>query len=797
MKSPWISTRLLGALVAVSWFAACSDSPGGPPSILAPLPDGVMVSNPVPAAALGAGTRAALGVAPGAADDLTYVSLAPGTVPAGSRAVVRRVGDAASVTTAVADGGFDPVPVVAEAGDSIEVTVTDADNATLFKVRVAVAAARPPVIVRTEPPPRKRDVPLNAALAIVFSEPVSSGTLSSSSVQLLKGTTAIAGTVRLLQGTATTAVFAPAAPLDANTDYRLHVTRAVRDLQGDPLAAPDTVDFTTGTTLVGSVAWVSLGLTADTPATVVSFGSRFQLTATARDAQGVEVVGHSVTWSSSDPSVASVSATGLVTAVAVGGAWITATVDGQSGRAPFAVTTIAVGTVTVTPESARVALGGVVKLSATVRDANGQDLDRRLVTWSSSDRTVATVAPSQSSAPVMVTGVAAGIARISATVDGKSDTATITVSQVASVVVTPESATVAAYDMVRLSATLRDAQGEVLSGGPIAWSSGDVSVATVDSTGLVKGVGAGSAAVIATSGGISDTAAIAVTFVPGGRIAFTSDRGGCREIYAMNTDGSGVVELINSNDQYCSANANGAAWSPDGTKIAFYYGPNVSSAVEDIYVMNADGSQVTEMVRPTNNFFGRADPAWSRNWSKIAAAEKVGRCDNPRTCRYIFYYRIIVMSADGTGLVVLTTPYDPRASDREPAWSPDGRIAFRRMGEIFVMNADGTGVTNLTNNPAYDASPAWSPDGTKIAFLSTRSGVSDLYVMNADGSGITALTADSATEGRPAWSPDGTKIAFASNRDSNMEIYVMNADGSGVVRLTNNPAFDGMPAWTR
>ncbi|TME07386.1 MAG: hypothetical protein E6I71_01005 [Chloroflexi bacterium] len=307
--------------------------------------------------------------------------------------------------------------------------------------------------------------------------------------------------------------------------------------------------------------------------------------------------------------------------------------------------------------------------------------------------------------------------------------------------------------------------------------------------------------VVLLSGCGDETSAAFEIVSPGpGRIAFTSARGGCPEIYAMNADGSGVVELINGNDHYCSADANGAAWSPDGTKIAFYYSPNVSIAAEDIYVMNVDGSRVAELIRPTGTFFGRADPAWSRDGTRIAAAEKVGRCDNPRTCRFIFYHRIAVMNADGSGSVVVTAGYGRGEidSDREPAWSPDGtRIAFRRSGEIFVMSADGAGVTNLTNNnSAYDASPAWSPDGTKIAFRSNRTGVFDLYVMNADGTGVTALTADSATEGRPAWSPDGTKIAFASDRDGNYEIYAMNADGSGVVRLTNNPAFDGMPAWT-
>jgi Tol biopolymer transport system component len=67
--------------------------------------------------------------------------------------------------------------------------------------------------------------------------------------------------------------------------------------------------------------------------------------------------------------------------------------------------------------------------------------------------------------------------------------------------------------------------------------------------------------------------------------------------------------------------------------------------------------------------------------------------------------------------------------------------------------------------------------------------------MNADGTGVTQLTHDPAIEGRPAWSPDGTRIAFASDKDGDSEIYVMNDDGSGLIQLTDNSAFDGWPAW--
>jgi Tol biopolymer transport system component len=166
--------------------------------------------------------------------------------------------------------------------------------------------------------------------------------------------------------------------------------------------------------------------------------------------------------------------------------------------------------------------------------------------------------------------------------------------------------------------------------------------------------------------------------------------------------------------------------------------------------------------------------------------------------------QIYVINPDGSGRTNISN--NPAFYDQEPDWSPDGtKIAFESFHdpndiEISVMNSDGSGRTSLTNNPGYDRLPSWSPDGEKIAFLSLRDGGNyEIYVMNAaDGSDVTRLTnnayvADSAV----SWSPDGEKIAFTSYRDGNAEIYVMNAaDGSEQTRLTNHPEADLQPDWS-
>jgi Tol biopolymer transport system component len=149
-------------------------------------------------------------------------------------------------------------------------------------------------------------------------------------------------------------------------------------------------------------------------------------------------------------------------------------------------------------------------------------------------------------------------------------------------------------------------------------------------------------------------------------------------------------------------------------------------------------------------------------------------------------------------------------------WSPDGkRIAFvsqrdNLFGEIYTMNADGTNVVRLTNTPGASDSPSWSKDGSQLVFSSNRDlfdpatgSVSivqfEVYVMNADGSGVTRLTNNDQFDGEPVFSPDGRHIAFTSQRDhptaSGQDLYLMDADGANVTRLTSQDADLAGPSW--
>jgi Tol biopolymer transport system component len=271
-----------------------------------------------------------------------------------------------------------------------------------------------------------------------------------------------------------------------------------------------------------------------------------------------------------------------------------------------------------------------------------------------------------------------------------------------------------------------------------------------------------------------------------GKISFDSTRDGNTEIYTMNADGSDPTRLTDN-----PAIDRDAAFSPDGRRIAFVSERDGNS---EIYIMNADGSNQTRL---TNNTADDFQPAFSPDGKQIAFMSNRG----PQGDMEIF-----LMYADGTHETQLTP--NNTSFDGQPTFSPDGStIAFvSNRGpdgtpspnyDIYTMKVDNpSAVARLTNSDASESRPNYSPDGSRIVFRTDRTGNGDIYVMNADGSGETQLTVDPALDGEPAFSPDGKQIAFRSHRvNDKADIYVMNADGSAQTNLTigqTDP--DGEPA---
>jgi uncharacterized protein YjdB len=256
------------------------------------------------------------------------------------------------------------------------------------------------------------------------------------------------------------------------------------------------------------------------PTATLGVGGTQQLTALLLDANGHAIAGRSVAWGSGSTNIATVSGSGLVTAVAAGGATITATSEGKSGSAVMTVTAgppppppPPVASATVTPGTATGTAGSTVQLAAMLRDAGGTALTGRTVTWSTSASGVATVSGSG-----LVTGVAAGGATITATSEGVNGTSaiTVTIPPVASVTVSPATANVAVGSTVQLTAVARDAAGNTLSGRTVTWSTSNASFATVNGSGLVTGVAAGAATITATSEGVAGSSVVTVTASSGG-----------------------------------------------------------------------------------------------------------------------------------------------------------------------------------------------------------------------------------------------------------------------------------------
>ena len=225
------------------------------------------------------------------------------------------------------------------------------------------------------------------------------------------------------------------------------------------------------------------------------------------------------------------------------------------------------------------------------------------------------------------------------------------------------------------------------------------------------------------------------------------------------------------------------SWSPDDSRILY---SALQNGKWNIYVMRADGSQVTKLTNnPDINYFG---PSWSPSGKQIVFSARL-----PKPAKS----DIFIMNADGTGVRQLTTD---AANDSSPAWSPNGKqIAFisDRDGnehdlQVYIMRADGSEQRRLVKSATHDYDPQWSPDGKRIVYYAEKGDRKDqVWVVNSDGSNPTLITGGEGHNIFPAWTPDGS-IVFASQRtgpEENMTAYTVKVDGSNLRRLSEQQAF--------
>lgn len=245
------------------------------------------------------------------------------------------------------------------------------------------------------------------------------------------------------------------------------------------------------------------------PTTVIA-GATSQATATPRDLLGGALTGRVVTWSTSNSSIATVDANGLVTSITAGVVDIIAASEGRSGSATLTVTApppAPVATVNVSVNPTSVVAGGTSQASASTLDANNNVLAGRAIVWSTSDASIATV-----DANGLVTTIKDGTVTITATSEGKMGSAqlTVTLVPVANVTVSLGATSVAVGATTQATAVATDAGGATINGRTVTWSSSDANIATVSATGVVSGVAQGSATITATIDGKTGNAVVTV-----------------------------------------------------------------------------------------------------------------------------------------------------------------------------------------------------------------------------------------------------------------------------------------------
>jgi TolB protein len=226
--------------------------------------------------------------------------------------------------------------------------------------------------------------------------------------------------------------------------------------------------------------------------------------------------------------------------------------------------------------------------------------------------------------------------------------------------------------------------------------------------------------------------------------------------------------------------------SPDGRRMIFL---KMLEGREQMFIADVDGGNERQLSRDMADI---EDPAWSPDGRSVAYV----RIEKGRN-------RIHVMTIDGTGNRSVT----PAAQTPiHPHWMPDSRSLLycttddidpprKNAAEIYRVDLASGKITTVISG-GVNTYPAPSPDGRRIAFRKFIDNNSEVFVADADGSHVKNLTDHPAFEGWPAWSPDGKRISFGANRNSSYQIFVMNSDGRDVRLVANTEGRATAPTWS-
>jgi uncharacterized protein YjdB len=526
----------------------------------------------------------------------------------------------------------------------------------------------------------------------------------------------------------------------------------------------------------------------------VVVGARVTLAATPIAPDG-GVLDRTVTWSSENEALATVNSSGVVTTRAPGQVGIKATSEGKVGRALLTIVGVPVADVRLSVETEIVLpWDGFTHVTAVALDADGNVLSDRPAQWRSGNPSVATVTNGT------IRAVRAGTTTITATVDDvpASVSVRVNLAPVVEVYIDAQTTGLEIGDVGVFGSRVKRASGDVLY-TPATWSSSAPAVAKVVHTDIwyaaVEAFSEGTVTLTATVEGKSASLTLFVAPRSAFDLIYNRWADAASEIFSLSlaTEGETPVRLNAGNV------SREPSPSPDGTQVVFAISQQDMQGQwqHDLFIVNRNGANMRWLTRAP----GLEDqPHWSPDGRKILFhGVDNGRAD------------LFVINVDGTGLTNVTSAMPAEVTDkRDPAWSPDGsRIAFIavRNGQykVWTIGADGSNAAQLTTDTGFDESPTWSPAGDRIAFTrynatATANG-DDVMIVSAQGGTPSRLSLP-GDQRSPSWSPDGRLIAVSGTAVAGQgmqEIYTLRPDGTGLRLRTVNPAWGGglNPAWIK